>query len=175
MFRDTYIKLILKEIFNDPSLSNLIYQIFLNLEIDDNREIHRESAIDYKGDIRLLYPGFLKAAIFENIHFDDEGDIDPGYTFYMIKPLTSCGYNIDWSGPKPIQYINHQLLNTPEKYRNGVTLVNLIREKYSGEELIKLIKRINRHHSYELHSERYGIGKGIWYNFYKKEFYNLNL
>ena len=175
MFRDTYIKLILKEIVNDPSLSNLIYQIVRNLEIDDNREIHRESAIDYKGDIRLLYPGFLKTAIFENIHFDDEDDIDPGYTFYMIKPLTSCGYNIDWSGPKPIQYINPQLLNTPEKYRNGVTLVNLIREKYSDEELLKLIKRINRHHSYELHSERYGIGKGIWYNFYKKEFYNLNL
>jgi hypothetical protein len=173
MYRDTYIKLILKELLNDPYLSNIIYQIILNLEMNDSHKIHRKLSIDYKGDIRLLYPGFLKTGIFENIQFNDQYDIDPGFTFYMIQPLISCGYHIDWSEPKPIKYISPQLLNTPLKSRNGINLINVIRKKYPDEEFKKLIKRINRHHSYELHSESYGTGKGIWYDFDKQHLFNL--
>ena len=174
MFRDTYIKLILKELLNDPSLSNIIYQIVLDLEIIDSQNIHKRLSKNYKDGILLLYPKFLKTAIFENIQYDNQDEIDPGFTFYTVDPLISCGYNINWLITPPLKYISPQLLNPPNKKR-GIDIINKIQKKYPSEIILKLIKKRNRHHSYELHNEKYGIGKGLWYDFENHIFINLKI
>lgn len=175
MFRDTYIKLILKELLNDPSLSNIIYQIVLDLEIIDSQNIHKRLSKNYKDGILLLYPKFLKTAIFENIQYNNQDEIDPGFTFYTVDPLISCGYNINWLITPPLKYISPQLLNPPKKSKRGIDIINKIQKKYSSEIILKLIKKRNRHHSYELHNEKYGIGKGLWYDFDNHIFINLKI
>jgi hypothetical protein len=112
-------------------------------------------------DIQLLYPGFMKTMIFENIRFDEDGDIDPGYTCYEIKSLTDCG-----------SITNYELLPPFSKYSdyngykgyNRVKLINTIRSKYSltfyGRKKLEIL--MNRLNFFITHNT---IKISLWYDF----------
>ena len=104
MYRDTLILLILKEIFQDPYLVNTIYNIVLNDEILLYLSLHDMKTKNLREDIQMIYPGFIKTALFENIRFDDQDDLEPGYSFYSVKPLTDCGYLINYNMTPPIKF-----------------------------------------------------------------------
>tara|TARA_A100001015_G_C14944976_1_gene694261 strand:- start:184 stop:699 length:516 start_codon:yes stop_codon:yes gene_type:complete len=171
MYHDTLVLLVLKEIFKDPYLVNYIYNIFEKEEIYLMNILHKIKFNDTKEDIKLLYPGFMKTALFENIRFNEQDDIEPGYSFYTIKPLINCGN----------YYNNYGEILPICKYRdikknyNGVKLLNDVRKKYSineyGRENLRiLIKKRNRYALYE-YIDRPGIS--VWYDFENKIFSNI--
>ena len=129
MYRDIFIKLILKEIFKDPYLINMIYNLLLEKEIYLFSVLHKIKTNHLREDINLLYPDFMKTCIFENIRFDEDGDIDPGYTCYEIKSLTNCGSITNYELLPPIisKYSDY---NGYKDY-NRVKLINTTRNKYS--------------------------------------------
>tara|TARA_B100000900_G_scaffold415739_1_gene446922 strand:+ start:40 stop:555 length:516 start_codon:yes stop_codon:yes gene_type:complete len=171
MYFDTLILLVLKEIFRDPYLVNHIYNIVLNDEIYLMSISHKIKSVNLREDINLLYPGFIKTAIFENIRFNEQDDIEPGYSFYTIKPLINCGN----------YYNNYGEILPICKYRdikknyNGVKILNDIRHKYSiteygRDKLRTLIKKRNRYALYEYINKP---GNSVWYDFNNKYFTNI--
>lgn len=168
MYRDIFIKLILKEIFKDPYLVNIIYNLFLDKEIYMLSILHKIKSNNLREDINLLYPDFMKTCIFENIRFDEDGDIDPGYTCYEIKPLTDCG-----------SFTNYELLPPVSKYSdyngykdyNRVKLINTIRHKYSltiyGKKQFEII--LNRLKNFQNHWNKISL----WYDFKNNIFKNI--
>tara|TARA_B100000123_G_C25734154_1_gene430725 strand:- start:1854 stop:2369 length:516 start_codon:yes stop_codon:yes gene_type:complete len=171
MYFDTLILLVLKEIFKDPYLVNHIYNIVLNDEIYLMSILHKKKSRNLREDINLLYPGFIKTAIFENIRFNEHDDIEPGYSFYTIKPLINCGnYYNNYGEILPIC----KYRDVKENY-NGVKILNDIRLKYSiteygRDKLRTLIKKRNRYALYEYIDRP---GNSVWYDFNNKYFTNI--
>ena len=169
MYRDTLILLILKEIFKDPYLVNTIYHIIENDEINEMLLIHKGKSNNYKEDIQLLYPGLLRTAFFENIRYTIEDDLEPGYSFYQIKPLTDCGTKIYYDN-FPFRYNIHEI--NKHKNTSGIVLLNQMRRKYAftifGKNKIKtlLLKR-NIYAKHDLYNKS---KISLWYDFENKEF-----
>lgn len=171
MYRDTLILLVLKEIFKDPYLVNTIYNIVLNGEIYIDSIFHKIKSNWLREDIQLLYPGFMKTALFENVHFDNNDNIDPGFCVYTIRPLTDCGYLLNYDDIIPYKYS----ISYDSSYRggyNGVKLINNSRRKYSITNSCKnkFAILINRRNKYS-YNELYNFSKkSIWYDFENKVF-----
>ena len=170
MHRDIFIKLVLKEIFKDPYLVNMIYNLFLDKEIYLFSVLHKIKTNHLREDIQLLYPEFMKTIIFENIRFDEEGDIDPGYTPYELRPLTDCGSITNYELLPPTteksEYNNY-------KDYNRVKLINTIRYKYSltiyGRKKIEII--MNRLKNFQDIDNWNKIS--LWYDFENHIFKNI--
>ncbi len=171
MYRNIFIKLVLKEIFKDPYLVNFIYNIFEDEEIYMLSLLHKIKSNKLREDIRLMYPDFMKSMIFENIRFDEEGDIDPGYTCYELRPLTDCGSitNYDLMPPFKLDLSNY---NGYKGY-NRVNLINNMRKKYSltiyGRKKLEII--MNRLKFFTTH--RFGPSVSLWYDFENHIFKNI--
>tara|TARA_B100001094_G_scaffold330001_1_gene394122 strand:- start:556 stop:1071 length:516 start_codon:yes stop_codon:yes gene_type:complete len=171
MYYDTLVLLVLKEIFKDPYLVNYIYNIFEKEEIYLMNILHKIKFNNTIEDIQMLYPGFMKTALFENIRFNEHDDLEPGYSFYTIKPLINCGsYYNNYGEILPIC----KYRDIKENY-NGVKLLNDVRKKYSiteyGRENLRLLmKKRNRYALYE-YIDRPGIS--VWYDFENKIFSNI--
>jgi hypothetical protein len=170
MYHNTLVLLVLKEIFNDPYLVNTIYRIIENDEINNSSNNHKIKSKNYKEDIQLLFPGLLRTAFFENIRFDIQDDLDPGYSFYPIKPLTNCGITINYDN-FPFRY---DIPENKHKDSNGIALLNNMRKKYSltifGKNKIEIL--INKRNVYAKH-ELYDKSKiSLWYDFENKVFTN---
>ena len=172
MYRNIFIKLVLKEIFKDPYLVNVIYKTFENEEIYMLFNLHKIKTNHLREDINLLHPQFMKTCIFENIRFDEEGDIDPGYTCYELRPLTDCGSitNYDLIPPFKLDLSNY---NGYKGY-NRVKLINDIRKKYSltiyGRKQIEIIlHRLKIFRSIDNDRNRISL----WYDFKKHYFNNI--
>ena len=101
MYRNTYIKLVLKEFLKDPYLVSFIYQILDNVEIIEARDKINKISSPLRNDIQLLYPGLIKTALFETSKFTIDNDLDPGYSFYNVKSLTPCGFVVEWDHYPP--------------------------------------------------------------------------
>lgn len=169
MYRDTLILLILKEIFKDPYLVNTIYHIIENDEINEMLLIHKGKSNNYKEDIQFLYPGLLRTAFFENIRYTIEDDLEPGYSFYAIQPLTDCGTKIYYDN-FPFRYNIHEI--NKHKNTSGIVLLNQMRRKYAftifGKNKIKTL--LHKRNIYAKH-DLYDKSKiSIWYDFENKEF-----
>ena len=174
MYRDTLILLILKEIFYDPYLINIIYNIVLNDEILLYLDSHVAKSVYLMEDIQIMYPGFIKTALFENIRFDSQDDLEPGYSFYGVKPLTDCGYLINYNVTPPLKFPICEYSNY-KKNTNAVTLINDVRKKYPltkiGREKIKSI-----FHKRDIYIKCESKNKevtSIWYDFENKIFTNV--
>ena len=169
MYRDIFIKLILKEIFKDPYLVNYLYNILEKIEIKEMLLIHKEESNNYKEDIQLLYPGLLKTAFFENIRFTVNDDLEPGYSFYEIQPLTDCGIKIYYEN----DYFRYDISEiNKHKNTNGIVLLKSMRKKYSltefGKTQIKIL--LLKRNIYAEH-ELYNKSKiSLWYDFENKIF-----
>lgn len=166
MYRDTIILLVLKEIFQDPYLVNIIFNIIHNDEIYSESIFHKIKTNCLREDIQMLYPGFIKTALFENIRFDIHDDLEPGYSFYSVKPLTDCGYLLDYNMNPPFKYSICEYSDYKKNY-NTVNLLNHMRQKYSlsgfGKDKIKLIlKKRKRYANNELNNFP---KSSIWYDF----------
>jgi len=160
MHRDTYIKLILKEFLKDPYLVSFIYQTLDNIEINDAKDKTRTASFYLRNDIQLLYPGLIKTAIFETIKYDDNDDLEPGYSFYDVKPL----YNIKSLMTTPTIYLNGKL--------NSITIMN--NHTHDTKLMKNLLKKRNRYHKNEtLYGDGEGVIKGLWYDFENKEYINI--
>lgn len=168
MYRDIFIKLILKEIFKDPYLVTMIYNLFLDKEIYLFSDLHKIKTNHLREDIQLLYPEFMKTMIFENIRFDEDGDIDPGYTPYEIQPLTDCGSITNYELLPPIS--KYSGYNGYKDY-NRVKLINTIRYKYSltiyGKNKLEII--LNRLKIFQNHWNKISL----WYDFENHIFKNI--
>jgi len=169
MYRDIFIKLILKEIFKDPYLVTMIYNLFLDKEIYLFSDLHKIKTNHLREDIQLLYPEFMKTMIFENIRFDEDGDIDPGYTPYEIKSLTDCGSITNYELLPPTT--EHSDYNGYKGY-NRVKLINNMRSKYSltiyGRKKLEII--MNRLNFFITHNT---IKISLWYDFENHIFKNI--
>lgn len=169
MYRDTLILLILKEIFKDPYITNKIYNLVLDEELNEMLLIHKIKSNNYKEDIQLLYPGFLRTALFENMRFTVEDDLEPGYSFYAIQPLTDCGINIIYDN-NHFKYDIHVF----DKHKNtsGIVLLNNIRKKYSltefGKNQIKIL--LLKRNIYAEHDLNNKSKISLWYDFENKVF-----
>jgi len=176
MYRDTYIKLILKEILRDPYLVSFIYQILDTVEINEALTEARWSSYDLRNDIKLLYPGLFRTALFEHSKFTIDGDLEPGYSFYNIHSLTPCGHLVEWRVEPPSKFIIADHAVNRKQLANSVSIVNRLHKskrgqiKYDQDFIKKLLKKRNRYHDYELRSDVFNSGKGIWYDFENKEF-----
>lgn len=172
MYRDTLILLVLKEIFHDPYLANMIYNFVIKYEIYTNSVLYKIKCNELREDIHMLYPGFIKTALFENIRFDLDNNIDPGYSFYSIKPLTDCGYLLDYNITPPFKYSICDYSDYKKNY-NTVTLINDIRCNRSNvkEDKIKII--LHRRDIYFKLDAENKHGFSIWYDFENKIFTNV--
>ena len=179
MYRDTYIKLILKEILRDPSLVSFIYQILDAVEINEALTEARWSSFDLRNDIKLLYPGLFRTALFEHSKFTIDDDLEPGYSFYNVQSLTPCGHLVEWRDDPPTKFVfaNHDV--NRKQLANSISIVNRLHKskrgqiKYDQDFIKKLLKKRNRYHDYELRSDVFNSGKGIWYDFENKEFHAI--
>ena len=174
MYRDTLILLILKEIFQDPYLVNTIYNIVLNDEILLYLSLHSMKTTNLREDIGLFYPGFIKTSLFENIRFDAQDDLEPGYSVYKIKPLTGCGFIVDYSSTPPIRMPIYKYGDYENKY-NCLRVINNMRQKYItkyGKERIKLINKKRKRY---VKNEMKDLPVlSVWYDFENKVFTNID-
>ena len=169
MYRDIFIKLILKEIFKDPYLANTIYNLVLNEEIYISSILHKIKSNNLIEDIQILYPGFIKTSIFENIKFDEEDDIEPGFSTYTIKPLIPCGYIMNYNERIPIRFPIYEYTNYKNDF-NGVNLINNIREK-NNKQLKNRIKIIlHKQRIFAVKDLKDGYKSHLWYDFENKLF-----
>tara|TARA_Y100001970_G_scaffold290875_1_gene426072 strand:+ start:576 stop:1103 length:528 start_codon:yes stop_codon:yes gene_type:complete len=169
MYRDNLIKLILKEILKDIYLVNHVYKILVEDEMYLMSILHKEKTNYLREDIKILYPGLIKTALFSNIRFDNQGDLDPGYSFYTVKPLTSCGYIVDYDMVPPIKTLISEY-NKYNKNYNSVNLINRLRKKKSKKKRYQLniiTKKSDELHRLENSGEK---GLSLWYDFENKEF-----
>lgn len=170
MYRDTLILLVIKEIFKDPYLVNTIYNIVLHDEVYLMSISHKIKFNDTKEDIKMLYPGFIKTALFENTRFNIEDDLEPGYSFYKVKPLTDCGYVVNYIMTPPVKFNICEYTDYKKDY-NTVQLLNDMRKyhsSYFNKDKIKLIlKKRKRYSNNELKNLPL---MSIWYDFENKLF-----
>ena len=169
MYRDTLIKLILREIFKDPYLVNNIYNLVLNEEIYISSILHKIKTNNLREDIQILYPGFIKTSIFENIRFNEEDDIEPGFSTYIIKPLIPCGYIMNYNGKIPIRFPICEYTNYKKDF-NGVKLINDIRKENNKQwkNRIKIILRKQR--IFAVNDLKDDYKSHLWYDFENKLF-----
>ena len=167
MFRDNLILLILKEFLNDINLCFYIKKKIDYSEEIDSHIIHYKLSKSYCQDIKLLYPGFFKTAIFSNIKFDDQDNIEPGWSFYKIKPLTSYEYSIDWNTIPPSKLSYNKYVNKSKYKKNGIYIINSLHKKYPDKIIIKLIKKRNRYAHYDFIYSHINSPKpiSIWYDY----------
>jgi len=168
MYRDTLILLILKEIFHDPYLVNHIYHILENDEMSYMYILHDIKSKNYKEDIQFFYPGLLRTAFFENIRYTIEDDLEPGYSFYAIKPLTDCGITINYDNFP----FNYDIPENKHKNTSGIVLLNNMRKKYTLTEFGKnkietLLLNRNIHAKHDLYDKP---KISLWYDFENKVF-----
>ena len=64
MYRDTYIKLALTELLKDPYIAKYIYNILEKDEVNISFTRHKKKTEMVREDIQILYPGFMRTAIF---------------------------------------------------------------------------------------------------------------
>lgn len=172
MHRNIFIKLVLKEIFKDPYIVNMIYNIFEDEEIYLFFMRHKVKTEKLIEDIQLMYPLFMKTCIFENIRFDEDGDIDPGYTCYELRPLTDCGSITNYDLVPPFK-LNLSKYNGYKGY-NRLNIINNMRKKYSltiyGRKQIEIIlHRLKIFRS--IANDRNRIS--LWYDFKNNIFKNI--
>ena len=170
MYRDTYIKLILKEILKDPYLVRFIYHILETIEINEARTEARWSSFDLRNDIKLLYPSLFRTALFEHTKFTINDELEPGYSFYNIHSLTPCGHLVEWRVEPPSKFIIAKHDINRKQMTNCISIVNRLHKKYDQDFINKLLTKRNRYHDYELRSDVFNSGKGIWYDFENKAF-----
>ena len=170
MYRDTYIKLALIELLKDPYIANYIYRILEKDEVDISFKRHKKKTEMFREDIQILYPGFMRTAIFENVRFNGDDDLEPGYSFYKINPLIPCGYlmNYDKNVPERFPICHYSDFNTDY---NGVKIVNDIRKKSKYLRSKIILNRRNEYANLELQEER---PISLWYDFETKIFSNLS-
>lgn len=170
MYRDTYIKLVLKEFLNDPYLVRFIYQILDNVEIIEAKDKSSKISEPLRNDIQLLYPGLIKTALFETSKFTIDNDLDPGYSFYNVKSLTPCGYVVEWNHYPPSQYkiSIHDVNRKRKRKTNSISIINHIHKKNDQDFINKLLKKRNRYHKAELIGKK--PGTALWYDFENKFF-----
>ena len=106
---------------------NYIYHIYEKEEIYLMNILHKIKFNDTKEDIQMLYPGFMKTALFENTRFNMEDDLEPGYSFYILKPLTDCGYVVNYIMTPPVKFNICEYTDYKKDY-NTVNLLNEMRK-----------------------------------------------
>lgn len=170
MYRDTYIKLALIELLKDPYIAKYIYGMVEKDEINISFTRHKKKTEFFREDIQILYPGFMRTAIFENMRFNVDDDLEPGYSFYKIYPLIPCGYlmNYDKNVPEIFPICHYSDFNTDY---NGVKIVNDVRKKSKSLRSKIIVNRRNVYANLELQSKR---PISLWYDFETKIFSNLN-
>ena len=170
MYRDTYIKLALIELLKDPYLANYIYSILEEDEINISCIKHKKKTEMVREDIQIMYPGFMRTAIFENMRFNEDDDLEPGYSFYTINPLIPCGYlmNYDKNVPERFPICHYSDFNTDY---NGVKIVNDVRKKSKTLRSQIILNRRNEYANLELQDKR---PISLWYDFETKIFSNLS-
>uniref|UniRef100_A0A6C0FHA6 Uncharacterized protein n=1 Tax=viral metagenome TaxID=1070528 RepID=A0A6C0FHA6_9ZZZZ len=170
MYRDTLILLVLKEIFKDPYLVNYIHDIVEGDEVNISFTRHKKKTEMVREDIQILYPGFMRTAIFENMRFNIDDDLEPGYSFYKINPLIPCGYlmNYDKNVPERFPICHYSDFNTDY---NGVKIVNDVRKKSKYLRSKIILNRRNEYANLELQQER---PISLWYDYETKIFSNLS-
>ena len=169
MYRNILVLLVLKEFFKDPYLVNFIYNIYEKDEIYLMSILHKIKFNDTKEDIQMLYPGFIKTALFENIRFDTDDELEPGYSVYSLKPLTDCGYLIDYIMTPPLKFPICEYTDYKKNY-NSVKLLNDMRKdlSYFNKDKIKLfLKKRKRYTNNELNNLPL---LSVWYDFERKLF-----
>ena len=175
MYRDTLILLILKEIFHDKYLVNIIYNIVLNDEILLNLDLHVTKTSNLREDIGLFYPGFIKTSLFENIRFNNNDDIEPGYSVFKVKPLTGCGFILDYNSTPPIKMPIYKYGDYTNNKYNCLRAVNNMRKKYIltkyGKEKIKLINKKRRRYAKNEIKDLPVLS--VWYDFENNIFTNV--
>ena len=161
MYRDTYIKLVLKTLLQNTDIANYVYQIVEKEEIYISRVLHRIRSNNLREDIQILYPGFMRTAIFENMRFNVDDDLEPGYSFYKINPLIPCGYlmNYDKNVPERFPICHYSDFNTDY---NGVMIVNETRKKSKYLRSKMILNRRNQYVNLELQGKR---AISLWYDF----------
>ena len=170
MYRDTYIKLFLRELLKDPYIANYIYSILEKDEINISFTRHKKGTEMVREDIQILYPGFMRTAIFENMRFNEDDDLEPGYSFYTINPLTPCGYlmNYEKNVPERFPICHYSDFNTDY---NGVKIVNDVRKKSKHLRSRIILNRRNEYANLELQGKR---PISLWYDFETKIFSNIS-
>lgn len=170
MHRDKYIKLSLIELLKDPYIAKYIYDMVEKDEVNISFMKHRNDTEMLREDIQILYPGFMRTAIFENMRFNVDDDLEPGYSFYTINPLIPCGYlmNYDKNVPERFPICHYSDFNTDY---NSVKIVNDIRKKSKYLRSKIILNRRNIYADLELQDNR---PISIWYDFETKIFSNLN-
>lgn len=170
MHRDTYIKLSLIELLKDPYIAKYIYDMVEKDEVNISFIKHRNETEMVREDIQIMYPGFMRTAIFENVRFNGDDDLEPGYSFYKINPLIPCGYlmNYDKNVPERFPICHYSDFNIDY---NGVKIVNDIRKKSKYLRSKIIVNRRNIYANLELQDNR---PISIWYDFETKIFSNLN-
>ena len=124
--------------------------------------LHRQKSI-YRGDIKLLYYGFIKTALFETERLDDDDIINPGYSIYNIHPVLQCRNIIDWDCRPPIvREKYHDTLDT-----RGINILNRLRKNNDHIILYLLIKK----HIQYMKNNRRKIS--VWYDCEHNEFVNI--
>jgi len=170
MHRDKYIKLSLIELLKDPYIAKYIYDMVEKDEVNISFMKHRNETEMLREDIQILYPGFMRTAIFENMRFNVDDDLEPGYSFYTINPLIPCGYlmNYDKNVPERFPICHYSDFNTDY---NSVKIVNDIRKKSKYLRSKIILNGRNIYANLELQDNR---PISIWYDFETKIFSNLN-
>lgn len=172
MYRDTLILLVLKETFKDPYLVNIIYNIVLNDEILLYLDLHVAKSVYLMEDIQILYPGFIKTALFENIRFDIHDDLEPGYSFYKVKPLTDCGYILHYDMTPPFKFPICEYSDYKPNY-NTVTLINDIRYNLSNVKEHKIKVLLKKRKKFAINELNNKDSISAWYDFENKIFTNV--
>lgn len=162
MNRDIFILLFLRHHLSDPYLCKYITNILSDKEKEYSINHHKNKSNLFLYDINLLYHGFLRTALFEIFRFNEDEDIDPGFSIYNVQPLTKCGHYVNWKSIPP------ELINDYEGLidSRGVTIINQINHKDK-----QLMKRIRRKNINYRNSERRHVS--LWYDFENKEFSNI--
>lgn len=170
MYRDTYIKLFLIELLKDPYIAKYIYDMVEKDEVNISFKRHKKKTEMFREDIQILYPGFMRTAIFENVRFNGDDDLEPGYSFYKINPLIPCGYlmNYDKNVPERFPICHYSDFNTDY---NSVKIVNDSRKKSKYLRSKIILNRRNEYANLELQEER---PISLWYYFETKIFSNLS-
>jgi len=175
MFRDTLILLILREFLNDINICFYIKDKIDTLEEIDSHIIHYELSKSYCQDIKLLYTGFFKTALFENIKFDYQDNLEPGYSYYSIKPLTPCGNLVDWNLIPPTKLSLIKYMKEYKYKRNGIYLINAVRKNYPEKFINRLVQKRNRYAHYDLlYSNYYDSSISLWFDYEQLKIINFN-
>ena len=130
-------------------------------ETTSNRMNHKKISFRYLDDILLLYPGFIKTALFEKFIFNEESELDPSFIIYDIHPLTKCGHFVNWNKEPPERFTDYE---DPIDTRGIIVLNKFTREN----NLMKIIYQKLNHYK-----KRENRKYNIWFEFETYEFINI--